>query len=518
LKETAEQIAPSLTLLYNQSLNAGVFPDEWKLANIVPVFKKEIKEYVENYRPISLLSIISKVLERCVLVRLRDHLLQMLHRAQHGFIPGRSCVTQLVEVLNYIGLLLDSGQQTDVIYLDMSKAFDKVQHSLVIAKLREFNISGSLLSWFTSYLCGRRQRVTVLGATSHEQEVTSGVPQGSILGPVLFVLYVNDLPKAVLSSKVACFADDTKVLKRVVSRHDSVDLQSDIDNLNSWAALNGLAFNDSKCKSQRITRRKTPLIYPYAMNGQLLSDVKQEKDLGVWIHSDLTWNKQVVEQSSKANKLLGFIKRSCKEIRNPRTRRCLFLAIVRPHIGYATQTWAPQTIELIKRVERVQRRASKFILNLPYDCQTTYKYRLIESKLLPLSFWHEYLDLVLLFKMMNGLVDVSDDIIPERIVIGNSRRTRATSNPESILLRETKCRTVTFQRSFINRSTRTWNILPDELRHQSLSLVNFKTLLLDYYRSALNLVYEQNNPRTWKSICPKCNKARSLASPISCCF
>jgi hypothetical protein len=250
------------------------------------------------------------------------------------------------------------------------------------------------------------------------------------------------------------------------------------------------------------------------MNGSILGAVKQEKDLGVWIDSDLTWNKQVVEQSSKANKLLGFIKRACKEISNPRTRRCLFLAIARPHLGYATQIWAPQTIDLIKRVERVQHRASKFILNLPYDCHTNYKNRLKASNIYTT---HEYLDLVFLFKMMNGLVHVSDDIIPERNV-GKTRRTRATSNPESILLRETKCRTVTFQRSFINRSTRIWNILPDELRHQSLSLVKFKSLLLDYYRTALNLVYDHDNPRTWKSICLKCNKARSLASPISCCF
>ncbi len=151
--------------------------------------------------------------------------------------------------------------------------------------------------------------------------------------------------------------------------------------------------------------------------------------------------------------------------------------------------------ELIKRVERVQRCASKFILNLPYDCQISYKNRLKASKLLPLSFWHEYLDLVFLFKNMYGLVHVSDDVIPEKN-IGNTRRTRATSNPDNILLRETKCRTVTFQRSFINRSTRIWNILPDELRHQSLSLVKFKSLLLEYYRTALNLFYEHDNPRT----------------------
>ena len=138
--ETSEQIAPSLTLLFNKSLEEGVFPDEWKLANIVPVYKKDDRQYVENYRPISLLTIISKVLERCVLVRLRDHLLEILDCTQHGFIPGKSCVTQLVEVIDYIGALLDSGKQTDVIYLDMSKAFDKVKHSLILARLRQYNI------------------------------------------------------------------------------------------------------------------------------------------------------------------------------------------------------------------------------------------------------------------------------------------------------------------------------------------------------------------------------------------
>ena len=232
LKETAEQIAPSLTLLYNKSLETGVFPDEWKLANIVPIHKKDNKDHVENYRPISLLSIISKVLERCVLIRLRDHLLQMLDRAQHGFIPGKSCVTQLVEVIVYIGSLLDSGKQTDVIYLDMSKAFDKVQHSLILDKLRQYNISGNLmLNWFTSYFRGRRQRVTVLGTTSKERKLTSGVPQGSILGPMLFLLYVNDLPKTVNTSKVACFADDTKILKQVDNLQDTAGLQNDIISL-----------------------------------------------------------------------------------------------------------------------------------------------------------------------------------------------------------------------------------------------------------------------------------------------
>jgi retron-type reverse transcriptase len=155
-------------------------------------------------------------------------------------------VTQLVEVIDHIGSPLDTGKQTDLIYLDMSKAFDKVQHSLILDKLRKYNICGNMLNWFTSYLRERRQRVTVLGETSKECKVTSGVPQGSILGPILFLLYVNDLPKAIKSSKVACFANDTKVLKQIDNLQDTVRLQTDINNLNSWAKDNGLTFNQTK--------------------------------------------------------------------------------------------------------------------------------------------------------------------------------------------------------------------------------------------------------------------------------
>ena len=179
LKETAHQIALSLCSLFNQSLSSGSLPDEWKLANIIPIYKKEDKTHVENYCSISLLCIISKVLERCVMSKLRDHLLNLINTSQHGFIPGRSCTTQLLEVLNYIGSVLDSGKQTDVIFLDMSKAFDKVSHVTLIAKLRQYHISGPLLEWFSPYLHDRRQRVTILGATSSKKPVSSGVPHGS---------------------------------------------------------------------------------------------------------------------------------------------------------------------------------------------------------------------------------------------------------------------------------------------------------------------------------------------------
>ena len=258
LKETAEQVAPSLCLLFNLSLRSGSLPDDWKISNIVPVFKKGKRDHVSNYRPISLLSNISKVLERCVLVKTRDHLLQYVSDNQHGFIPGRSCTTQLVQVLECIGQQLDNGKQTDIIYLDMSKAFDRVRHDVLLDKLQNINIRGNLHSWFSSYLSGRKQRVTVPGGTSTSLAVTSGVPQGSILGPVLFLLYVNDIHDTVIASSVSCFADDTKLFKTINNQTDANLLQNDLDNLSTWSTSSGLNFNELKTNCQTVTRKRSP--------------------------------------------------------------------------------------------------------------------------------------------------------------------------------------------------------------------------------------------------------------------
>ena len=202
--------------------------------------------------------------------------MSLISSAQHGFIPGRSCTTQLVEVLHYIGSILYSGKQTDMIFMDMSKAFDKVSHTALINKLLKYNIGGSLLQWFTSYLHDRQQRVTTLGATSSQKPVCSGVPQGSILGPILFLLYVNDLPDAVTNSTVACFADDTKIFRRIDSITDAILLQDDLNNLESWSKISGLMFNEEKCKNISITRRRQPINHPYCIKGKELKDMTAE--------------------------------------------------------------------------------------------------------------------------------------------------------------------------------------------------------------------------------------------------
>ena len=252
LKETAPVISTSLC-----------FPQEWRIANIVPVYKKGDKEYVENYRPISLLYIVSKVFARCVLNNIREHIYQEIKTSQHGFTRGKPCVTNLLEVLNYMGSVLDTGGQIDTVYLDMSKAFDIVNHKSLLLKLQSIGIGGSLLQWFQSYLAHREQRVTVHAFTSTNLPVTSGVPQGSILGPVLFSLYANDLPDAVTSSHVAMFADDTKLFKEIHTTQDCKLLQNDLDQLQTWSENSDLKFNASKCNFQMITRKLKPTTHVY---------------------------------------------------------------------------------------------------------------------------------------------------------------------------------------------------------------------------------------------------------------
>ena len=228
LIETSYQIAPSLCLLYNKSLHLGILPSEWKLANVVPIHKRCEKSYVENYRPISLLPLISK--------------------AQHGFVPGKSCVTQLIEVFEQIGHKLDKGEQIDVICIDMSKAFDKVSQSQLVDRLHDFGFRGNILKWFLSYLSNPYQQTMVLGATSRRLGVTSGVPQGSILGPLLFLQYENHLANNVTNSSVATFSDDAKIFKVIRSISDVASLQQDLSHFESGSSDANLHLNAEKCK------------------------------------------------------------------------------------------------------------------------------------------------------------------------------------------------------------------------------------------------------------------------------
>ena len=516
LTETAYQIAPSLCLLFNKSLKCGIVPREWKIANVVPIHKKGDKDHVENYRPISLPSLVSKVLERCVFISTKEHAFSQINSCQHGFTSGKSCVTQLIEVLDTIGSQLDLGKQIDVIYLDMSKAFDKVSHVRLLHRLREFGFGGNLLMWFNSYLKNRRQQTTVLGATSTALPVTSGVPQGSILGPLLFLLYTNDLSSSIVNSNVAAFADDTKIFKVINSRTDAMLLQNDLLNFNSSSSNAGLHLNTPKCKTLQVTRKYNKIDFPYQLQDTTLEKTDCELDLGVWTNYDLTWSKQVTQQSNKANKMLGYIRRSTFNIREFAIRRTLYLSLVRSHLGYATQVWAPQTVELVKRVERVQRRATKYILNVPFICDTEYRDRLLATNLLPLSYWHEYLDVVFFYKANHDIFNIDKKILPLPQPQGQ-RQTRSF-NPNSHKYKIPTYKTSTYEKSYKIRTSRIRNTLPNHITSKERTFSEFKNLLFKYYILALENIYDVEDPRTWKSVCIKRNSARSLMnSPLTCC-
>ena len=414
---------------------------------------------------------------------IKDHLHHVISLKQHGFCTGRSCVTNLLEALDHIGSLLDSGSQVDTIYLNMSEALDKVSHRRLVHKLIQVGFGGNLLNWFCSYLSGRYQRVTALVATSDNLPVTSGVLQGSILGPALFLLYVNDLPEVVSSSsRVLMFADDTKIFREIKTLDDASSLQKGLGKLATWSHLSSLLFNDAKCKTQRITRKKNPILSSYKLNNTALELYAAEKDLGVWISKDLTWSKKVNEQSSRANKLLGYLKRNTRFIFRTEVRRTLYLALVRPHLGYATQIWAPQSIELIVKLECIQRRATKFILKLPYSSNISYTSRLETLNLILICCWHELLDLTNFFKLTHGLVNVNVSVLPEVRKYG--RRTRSSNSNVNKYITK-KCKTSSYQKSFLIRTSRIWNCLADELDLSSSTLASFKSVIFNYYKSAL---------------------------------
>ena len=516
LKETATEIAPSLCALFNKSLRVGVLPSDWKIANVVPVHKHGEKTYVENYRPISLLCLISKVLERCIFNNIKYRIYEQLNPCQHGFMPGKSCVTQFIEVLDQLGRELDRGKQIDVLYLDMSKAFDKVSHAELIHRLREFGFGGHILQWFGSYLTNRYQQTTVLGATSRPVPVTSGVPQGSILGPLLFLLYENHLPDVVTNSKIATCADDTKIFKTIESSSDASALQDDLTKFEKVSTNINLGLNPSKCKVLRVTRKRNKIVHPYKLHHTILECTDCERDLGILTSSDLTWSKHVEYQCTKATKALGFVRRATLNIKDIAVRRTLYLSLVRSQLCYGSQIWAPQTVTLIKQAERTHRRATKYVLDLPFRCDTIYQQRLLLLDLIPLCYWHEFLDIVLFYKLINGHVSIDTNLLPS--TTNNNRRETRSSDIDHLKFSTNRCKTTTYQRSYLNRTTRLWNILPKELTGINISLTQFKSGLYKYYQLAVKNVFDVDDPRTWKSICLSCNKCRNLSCEISCCY
>ncbi|PFX27469.1 putative RNA-directed DNA polymerase from transposon BS [Stylophora pistillata] len=325
-----------------------------------------------------------------------------IQQLQHGFQPGKSTETQLLEVYHDILDKLTNGQEVDVIHLDLSKAFDKVAHRLLLSKLQLLGISGPVLLWFSSYLSDRYQRVVVDGISSDWFPVPSGVPQGSILGPLLFLVFINDMSCSIThGSKLGLFADDSKLYRSIVSDRCASLLQADLDNSKTWCDNNGMSFSTNKCKvphmSKRTSRQREK--HTYHLDGQTLDSPPDTKGLGVTVTTPLSWKTHIEEICAKYNKVLGLVKRVCgRDIVNVSTKKMIHTALVRPIVEYVSSAWSPYTAKHRGLIENIQRRATKFILNYP-DRKTSYTARLKTLSLLPLEFRREVHDLVILYKI-----------------------------------------------------------------------------------------------------------------------
>ena len=278
-----------------------------------------------------------------------------------GFRSKRSCETQLVTLIEDLMRFSIAGYQTDLVLLDFSKAFDKVSHQKLLLKLHRYGIRGPTLKWIQAFLSDRTQTVVIDNEKSATVPVTSGVPQGSVLGPILFLIYINNLPDKT-RSKVRLFADDTAIYLAVSNLEDAQILQQDLDHLQLWELDWDMEFNPSKCVVIHITRSRTPVPSQYLLHGQVLESVAGSKYLGVVISSNLSFNSHIQNITTSASRSLGFLKRNIRS-KNPELREMAYKTLVRPLVEYSSSVWSPYTKSNIARLEMVQRRAARWTLS-----------------------------------------------------------------------------------------------------------------------------------------------------------
>ena len=400
----ADVLSIPLAIIYRKCLEEKTVPKDWKLANITPIFKKNNKSDPGNYRPISLTCILCKVMEGIVRDAIILHLVEnkLVNSSQHGFMSGRSCLTNLLEFLETLTDLVDQGHSVDIVYLDFAKAFDKVPHRRLATKCEAHGISGDILEWIIEWLSGRKQRVVLNGKCSNWNEVISGVPQGSVLGPTLFLLYINDIDFAIdlTHSTIKKFADDTKIAMVVESEEDRLKFQSNLDRLVKWSEEWQMLFNIDKCHIMHLGK-KNPL-YTYSLKDNDLEVVEQEKDVGVIVHDSLKPSVQCAQAAKKANQVLGQL---CRAItfRDKNTFLRLYCIYVRPHLEYAVQAWSPWNEEDKQLLEQVQKRAIRMISGL----KGTYEQKLKQLGLTTLVDRRIRGDMIEVYKILTGKEVVS---------------------------------------------------------------------------------------------------------------
>ena len=416
LKEAAEEVASPLHTIFTKSLQDGKLPDAWKIAQVCPIHKKGSRSSCNNYRPVSLTSIVCKILESLI----RDSIMEYMNNhkyfsdKQFGFLPGRSTVLQLINLMDKWSEALDNGNTIEVMYLDIQKAFDTVPHKRLLLKLNALGIKGNIWNWIKDFLSVRRQFVKIGATSSAEFPVTSGVPQGSVLGPVLFVIYINDLPTHI-KSQILMFADDTKIYQLHDGETNNI-IQEDIQELDKWAEKWKLNFHPDKCKQMIVsTRRRNQEVEERTMTRRAgteldqvgISRVSSEKDLGVIFDQELSFKDHISTIIKKASQIMGIIRRTFVYL-DPEIFKPLYISLVRSRLEYCQSVWSPYRKGEIIRLEAVQRNATRKINGFK---QLSYSERLRRLDLPTLYFRRIRGDMIECYKIIRNIYD--SDVSPD---------------------------------------------------------------------------------------------------------
>ena len=468
LKSCAHELHEVFTILFQKSLDLGEIPDDWKIAHIFPLFKKGDKCNVENYRPISLTSITCKLLEHIVHSNISSFFdsKNFLTPLQHGFRQKRSCESQLLTTLRDFSQSLNKKGQTDAILLDFSKAFDKVDHKLLLSKVNNAGIHGPLLSWLKSFLNQRLQHVVVDGCISDPNPVLSGVPQGTVLGPLLFLIYINDIADNLSpGSSLRLFADDSLLYREIKTSEDSAILQKDLDSLQAWEVINKMEFHPGKCQLLRLTNKRIPILKEYVIHNIPLKLFTQVKYLGVTIDSKLCWNDHTNALYNKASRMLGFLERNFYKCPS-NVKEQVFNALVRPLLDYGCTAWDPYRGYQSDKLEMINKRAARFVTgnHIRTHGETSRNMRTLGWT--PLSERRAKIKLVMLQRIKTNEIEITSDDLKltdcPRFPM-NYQRTQSSTVDSHL-------------HSFFPSTIRLWNSVPTQIK-SSTTVTGFKKSL-----------------------------------------
>ena len=463
---TINSLVKPLTTMFNRFLSCNFVPVQWKNAFIVPIFKKGDRRKVGNYRPISLTSSLSRLFEAVIVEKMLSFVSQhnLISKSQFGFLPSKSTCGNLMNNLYYWLNSYSSSNSTNVLYTDIQKAFDSVNHRILINILHSFGLNAKLVSWIQTFLSNRQQRVCIGDSVSSPLPVLSGVPQGSIIGPFLFLLFINDITGCVHSQsvKVSLFADDSK-LSSIEPQH----LQISINNMNAWLTKRQLYLAPQKCAILKIKKTKVLDETRFYINQDYVNEVSSIKDLGVIVSNDLKWTNHIDHITNKASIISYQLLKTIKS-NNIWTWMKLFTTYIRPMLEFNTPIWSPYLLKDINKIERVQRNFTKVAFNrckIPFN---SYEDRLSKIGYLSLVKRRKYFDLIMMFKIINNLNDVNFN---DYFILNSKSYTLRSHSYQVKPKFNSTCSQ--WHHSFFSRIIPLWNTLPSHLVSKPL-LRNFK--------------------------------------------